>query len=201
MIAPSSVELLVEEPSAEVALQVLVPKIVPGTPFRIQQLHNKDSLLKKLPQWLRGYAAWVPSAGVKIVVLVDRDDDDCKVLKQKLDGFSEASGLGKSTLLNRIVIEELEAWFFGDGSAIRKAYPRVPDSLSAQAAYRDPDAISGGTWEALERVLQKHGYHRGGLRKLAAAADIAPHMDVENNRSQSFQVFRDGLRRLVSEED
>ncbi len=38
-----------------------------------------------------------------------------------------------------------------------------------------------------------------GLRKVAAAEDIAPHMDVENNRAKSFQVFRDGLRRLVSE--
>jgi hypothetical protein len=28
-------------------------------------------------------------------------------------------------VLNRIVVEELEAWFFGDVQAIRQAYPKV----------------------------------------------------------------------------
>jgi hypothetical protein len=101
-------------------------------------------------------------------------------------------------VLNRIAVEELEAWFFGDVPAICAAYPRVPVSIGQQAKHRDPDAIAGGTWEALERVLQKGGYHLGGLAKVAAATEIAQHMNVDANRSRSFQVFRDGVRRLVA---
>ncbi|MGH3928087.1 MAG: hypothetical protein ACRDTT_35370, partial [Pseudonocardiaceae bacterium] len=58
--------------------------------------------------------------------------------------------------------------------------------------------IAGGTWEALERVLQARGYHLGGLAKVAAATEIAEHMNVDVNRSRSFLVFRDGVRRLVA---
>ncbi|MGH3822708.1 MAG: DUF4276 family protein [Pseudonocardiaceae bacterium] len=95
-------------------------------------------------------------------------------------------------------MEELEAWFFGDVPALCAAYPRVPVSLGQQAKYRNPYAISGGTWEALERVLQKYRYDQGGLAKTVAANEIAQHMNVEVNRSRSFQVFRDGVRRLVA---
>lgn len=99
-------------------------------------------------------------------------------------------------VLNRIAIEELEAWFFGDVEALRAAYPKVPATLGSQARYRDPDAIVGGTWEALERVLQGKGYHRGGLQKIKAAKEIAAHMDPARNRSRSFRVFMEGLAAL-----
>ncbi len=101
-------------------------------------------------------------------------------------------------VINRIAVEELEAWFFGDVPALCAAYPRVPASLGQRAKYRRPDAILGGTWEALEHVLQEHGYHSGGLAKVAAATKIAQHMNVDGNCSRSFQVFRDGIRRLVA---
>lgn len=104
----------------------------------------------------------------------------------------------RADVVNRIAVEELEAWFFGDVSALCAAYPRVPASLGGQTKYRDPDAIAGGTSEALERVLQASDYHRGGLAKVAAATEIAQHMKVDDNRSRSFQVFRDGVRRLVA---
>ncbi|MDT7804581.1 MAG: hypothetical protein QOI78_8014 [Actinomycetota bacterium] len=204
---PPTVVFFLEEPSAEAALKALVPKIVPGVEFEFNTYTGKEELVKNLPARLRGYRACLPFLAVKIVVLVDRDDDDCVQLKQKLDDIAAAAGLRTGSggparnaiVLNRIVVEELEAWFLGDVPAIGRAYPRVPASLGAQSKFRDPDAIRGGTWETFERVLQKHGYHPGRLRKLAAAADIAPHMDIENNRSKSFQVFRDGLRRLVKE--
>jgi Domain of unknown function (DUF4276) len=101
-------------------------------------------------------------------------------------------------VLNRVAVEELEAWFFGDVPALSRAYPRVPGTLGAQTRFRDPDNIRGGTWEALERLLKKHGYHTGGLVKTVVAEKIAQHMDVERNRSESFCAFRDGVRRLVS---
>ena len=92
-------------------------------------------------------------------------------------------------VVNRIAIEELEAWFFGDWSAVEAAYPRVPATLPQKAGFRDPDAVAGGTWEALERVLKKAGYFSTGLRKVELARSVAVHMNPPNNTSRSFQIF------------
>lgn len=90
--------------------------------------------------------------------------------------------------MNRIAIEELEAWFFGDIQALRAAYPRLSANLGQRERYRDPDAIPGGTWECLERELRQVGYHKGGLQKIALARDVARHMQPERNRSQSSRL-------------
>ena len=58
----------------------------------------------------------------------------------------ETSRIIRFQVLNRIAVEELEAWFFGDVQAIHQAYERVSSSLIVKSAYRDPDAIKGGTW-------------------------------------------------------
>ncbi|MCA1709054.1 MAG: DUF4276 family protein, partial [Actinobacteria bacterium] len=200
-----NLEVLVEERSAEHALYALLPRIAPNVEFDVRVFRGKPDLLKKLPNRLQGYATWIPHTNTCLVVLVDRDDDDCLTLKAEMEKMAAAAGLQRVTaalagrradVVNRIAVEELEAWFFGDVPALCAAYPRVPGSLGGQAKYRDPDAITGGTWEALERVLQASGYHRGGLAKVAAATEIAQHMNVEVNRSRSFQVFRDGVRQL-----
>jgi hypothetical protein len=100
-------------------------------------------------------------------------------------------------VVSRLAIEELEAWFFGDAEAIVGAYPKMPPKLASKRRYRNPDAITGGTWEALERELQKAGYYRGGLPKVEVARMVSQHMDPQRNRSRSFQVFREGVRALV----
>jgi hypothetical protein len=195
-------EFLVEEASLESALSQLLPKILPSAvTSKIHVFRGKTDLLAKLPNRLKGYQAWLP-ADWKIVILIDKDLEDCLKLKQQLEIMAISSGLitksfaqkGKSfQVLNRIVIEELEAWFFGDVEAIRQAYPKVSPNLATQQKFRDPDAIKGGTWEALERVLRKAGYHQGGLEKYKAASEISQYMNPELNRSKSFQVFCRGL--------
>ena len=197
-------EILVEQPSAEAALRALVPKIL-GTDisFDIHAHQGKSDLLSALPGRLRGYKHWIPD-DYKIVVLIDEDRSDCKELKKQLERTARDAGLITKTkskgsafqVLNRIAVEELEAWFSGDIPALTKAYPGVPRSLNKKSPYRNSDAIKGGTWEALERVLQRAGYYQGGLPKIEAAKKISGHMDPTKNRSKSFQVFRDGLLRL-----
>jgi len=100
--------------------------------------------------------------------------------------------------VNRMAIEELEAWFFGDWEAVRAAYPGVDENVPKKSKYRDPDAISGGTWEALERILRRAGHFQTGLRKIEAARAIAQHMNPAENRSQSFCAFRDALSEMTS---
>lgn len=199
VLAPSRLEILVEEPSAEAALADLLPKIVPGFEYEVVSFHGKENLLRRLPVRLGDYARYWAMTGLRVVILLDRDDDDCVELKARIVEMAAAAGLPAGATLVRIVIEELEAWFLGDVPALHAAYPRVPASLGGQAKFRDPESVPGGAWEGLEHLLRKHGYHAKGLAKVRAARDIAPHMDVENNRSASFQAFRDGLRRLVKE--
>jgi hypothetical protein len=198
-------EVFVEEPSAEQALRNLLPRILPiGSTSRYHTFQGKTELLTKLPSRLRGYAHWL-SAEWRVVVLVDEDRQDCCVLKERLERAAAAAGLSTKTapgtgrfhVLNRIAIEELEAWFFGDVQALVNAYPGVPATLAQRRGFRDPDQISGGTWEALERVLQKAGYYPGGIPKVEVAQRVSAHMDPPRNTSHSFQVFVAGVRALA----
>lgn len=199
------VEFLVEEPSMEFFLRALLPRLLDPVYFEIRTFQCKDDLLKRLPDRLRGYA-WYPEE-YRIVVIVDRDSDDCQELKQELEQHAAGAGLptrahpqqGRFTVINRIAIEELEAWYFGDWEAVHAAYPRVSQTVPRRARYRHADAIAGGTWEALERVLQRAGYFKGGLQKIEAARSITPHLDPSRNTSRSFQVLRDALLELASQ--
>jgi hypothetical protein len=201
-VSGSHLEFLVEEESMATLVRTLVPRIAEDVSFEVFTFNGKPDLLRKLPQRLAGYARWAPEAGVRIIVVVDRDDENCQSLKTTLEAHSSGAGLSVAsvqhqragTVLNRVVVDELEAWFFGDVEALCAAYPGVPTSLAEKVAYRDPDAISGGTWEKLERVLEDAGHHRGGLQKIRLAQEVATHMDVERNRSASFRSFRDGVR-------
>lgn len=105
----------------------------------------------------------------------------------------ETSRIIRFQVLNRIAVEELEAWFFGDVQAIHQAYERVSSSLIVKSAYRDPDAIKGGTWQAMERELQRAGYFKSGLAKIKAARAISANMVPFRNCSGSFQAFQQGL--------
>jgi hypothetical protein len=160
-----------------------------------------------LPDRLRGYRAWIPESW-RIVVIVDADSDDCREIKARLERAAVQAGLitkfsagaiSRFQVLNRLAIEELEAWFFGDIQALHAAYPRISPNLGNRARYRDPDAIIGGTWEALERELKRAGYFPGGLSKITAAREISKFMAPERNRSKSFQVFRQGLIEMTQQ--
>jgi hypothetical protein len=161
------IELFLEEPSAEAFLQGLLPKLVPvGTTWNPIVFQGKTDLLGNLERRLKGYKSWMPEDW-KIVVLIDEDRANCRELKARMETATAAAGFstktaatgGKFVVLNRIAVEELEAWFFGDAVALATAFPGVSPTLGAKAAYRHPDAIAEGTWEALERVLQRAGYY------------------------------------------
>ncbi len=199
------VEILVEEPSMEAALRLLLPKVLGNTSFEVYPYECKQDLLRRLQERLRGYSRWLP-ADWRIMVVVDQDNDSCRNLKNCLEDkaarallTTRSAAAGASyQVVNRLAIEELEAWYFGDWDAVRAAYPKAPPTIPSRAKYREPDAVRGGTWEALERVLQRTGYFRGGLRKIEAARTVAPHMRPERNRSKSFQVFHAALREMAS---
>ncbi|MES2714524.1 MAG: DUF4276 family protein [Pseudomonadota bacterium] len=200
MAAANHLVLLVEEPSMEAFLRALLPRTLPmGRTFEIHPFQGKTDLMAKLEARLRAYAQWLPEDW-RVVVVVDRDNDDCQALKLQLEAIGSRSGLmtrtrvtkagqGNWQLANRIAVEELEAWYFGDWPAVQSAYPKLPTSVPKSRGFRDPDAIVGGTWEAFERVLQRHGYFKTGLAKIEAARAIGQFIQPGRSRSASFLTF------------
>jgi len=194
-------EFLVEEPSIKEVLENLVPKIV-DIPFNIRDFQGKQDLIKNLPARLKAYKNYIDE-NCYIIVVIDKDTVDCHALKDKLETIAQEAGFisrskateGKYQVINRIAIEELEAWFFGDVIAINAAYNKISLNIANQEKYRDPDAITGGTAEALERLLKDKKYYDRMPKKLVAR-NISAHMDPERNTSKSFQVFRDALKDL-----
>ena len=86
------IEFLVEERSAEVALKLIVPKILSnnvGRDFHFFQ--GKQDLLGQLPKLLRGYKSRIPNDW-RIIVLIDEDRQDCFQLKAQLEGIACAAG-------------------------------------------------------------------------------------------------------------
>ncbi len=103
--------------------------------------------------------------------------------------------------LFRIAIEEIESWLLGDHAAVKSAYPNAKDAVLNGYVQ---DSICG-TWEVLadaihpggSQLLKKLSYQVAGQSKSDWAGEIAPQMDLDSNKSKSFQVFRDGVRRLA----
>lgn len=201
-------EFLLEGQSDEIALRIILPKILPeNITYDFHVFQSKDDMIKKLPKRLRGYRRWLPP-NWRIVILLDNDRGDCVALKEKLatialqEGFesSSATGMyGQFNIIIRLAIQELEAWFFGDFAAINAAYPRVSTRLKKNRHYRDPDGIANPS-KVLEKIFQKAGYYSGGLPKKEAARRISENMAPMQNCSKSFQIFRDTLLRICRTE-
>ena len=115
-------EVLVEEPSMEAFLRAMLPRVLPeDRTFGVYPFQGKSDMLGKLEARLRGYTSWLPDDW-RIVVVVDRDNQDCLKLKARLEDLAARASLHTRTksghpqwqLINRIAIEELESWYFGD---------------------------------------------------------------------------------------
>ena len=198
------IEFQVEEPSMEALLNNLLPRIVRvNTTWRIINYRNKQKLLKKLPERLRGYKKRLEHEEILIFVLVDQDNCDCHELKNLVEDLGLSAGLaskahpnedGSYDLVSRIVVRELEAWYFGDIRALREVYPKLPGNLGAKAAYRRPDHIPD-TWETLRWELSKAGYP--GFSKIALAREMGARLDPATNVSRSFAAFRTALQLVL----
>lgn len=210
-------EILIEDKSGEVALNELVPKIIGSQhTFRIHSykgvghipkninIHKAktSTLLNNLPQLITGYAkTWGGNYPAVLVVVCDLDDKNFSNFRSELQDMLNQCSSVPNNIEFCIAIEEGEAWFLGDFSAISQAYPNVKNSVLN--SYQN-DSICG-TWEKLADAiyqggaakLRKKSFPEIGEEKSKWARSICPYMDVENNLSPSFCYFRDKLRKFI----
>lgn len=191
-----------------IAMEEIAPKILGGrATYKVSDYGSKHRLMGNLPGRLRAYKRIAQTMNLAVVVLIDEDRQDCRCLKSRLEDMARQAGLatksqpnghGRFQIVNRIVIEELEAWYFGDCEALRQIYHRLPNHLESKARFRDPDAIKGGTWEALHRELKRVGHLGPVFPKREVARLVSPLMIPSRNRSKSFRVFVEGMEGLIA---
>lgn len=213
-------EFLIEDASGKVLLENIIPKIIDtkSNSFRVisykgigsipkglktSQDASKRALLNQLPKLLSGYGKTYQYNKVDNAVIVVCDLDN----KNRNDFLNELNAiLDNCKPAPRanfcLAIEEGEAWLLGDLPAIRKAFPKAKENILN--TYKN-DSICG-TWEILADAiytggstkLKKLGYIETGLQKTLWARAISPHMDVNNNKSPSFNEFKNTIESYIA---
>lgn len=166
---------------------------IPGDPSRKPD-PKRQGLLDQLPAKLRAYGRELKSDTDRIVVLVDLDHDDCRLLKSHIVDLLNLCSPPPVALF-RIAIEEIEAFYLGDKSAIRNAFPRC--KLSKMESYIQ-DSICN-TWELFRDVIGETNEDKVEWARL-----IGPHLTTQwrgaqANNSDSFRQFCKGILQLAGE--
>lgn len=161
-----------------------LPRLMPDLDFLCIKHEGKQDLAKSIPRKIRAFH------GALFVVVQDNDDANCRVVKKRLKRLCSAGG--KPNTLVRIACQELEAWYLGVPEILTKVYtnPKLV-GLGRKARYRDPDQITSPSSE-LEKLVPE-------FRKIDGARRLGVSMPLHEseNRSKSFRVFVEGIRRLA----
>lgn len=185
------VEFFLEEESMKHFLEGFLPKILPDG-FKLNEncflrpFNGKSDLMSNLPRKFKTFNSnfYEP---VKIVVLHDKDSNDCIQLKQSiLDIHRTHSDV---PILVRIVCIELESWYLGDMDALQEAFPDFnKERYQNKAKYRNPDILNG--YDELKKIIPT-------FQKVAGAKIIGIAASSTSNKSESFNQFVSGLRRFL----
>lgn len=181
------IEILVEEPSMKEFLTILLPRVleeqwVLNENYFIRSFEGKSDLQKNIPSKVKLLSNW-NHENVGIVIMQDQDSSDCKILKQKLLDLCNQNG--NCPKLVRIICRELESWYLGDFAAINKAYPNFKhQNFLGKAKFRIPDNCNA--YDELRKILPE-------FQKVGGAKKIAPFIDINGNKSESFKQTITGL--------
>ena len=166
-------------------LDGLLPRILPDdVSFQTIPHSGKRDLERSIPRKLRG---WKEPGDIRFVILHDQDTKDCITLKNQLLQLCKDTN---HRVLVRIACQELESWYFGDTNALAEAYQKPKlRKIANMKKYRVPDEIQTPR-EDLRKIIPEH-------QQIQGAKKVAPFMDIEGNRSVSFQQFVKGVKRIA----
>lgn len=188
-------EFLVEERSMAEVLKVLLPRILPASwvldeNYFIRPHEGKSDLKRSIPKKLKGFAQHKEQT-TGFIIIQDQDSNDCRQLKQELVALCKANQAPNIKFLVRIVCHELEAWYLGDMKAIQAVFPRFnPARHLKKSLFRLPDTCQNPKTRLKDIV--------GDYQQIATAQMIAPYIDIEHNRSESFRQFVSGIRKFIT---
>lgn len=177
---------LLEEVSAREMLKGLAPRIVPETvTMRYIVFEGKQDLERNIGRRIRFWRA----PNTAFIVLRDQDSGDCRLLKRRLISICREAGRGDTVV--RIACQELESWYFGDLRAVEEGL-KIGNlqRYGRSRKYRNADEI-GSPARELDKITG------GRYQKIDGSRAIGPLLSISTNRSRSFQVFVEGVRRAA----
>lgn len=175
---------LLEERSAKVFLDALLPRLLPsGTEFLTIPHEGKQDLRRSIPRKLR---AWQRSED-RFIVVHDQDSSDCRALKAELQLL--CLSVGRSDVKIRIACRELEAWYLGDLATLDQAYGSQLQRLIDSRLFRNPDAVVNPSQELLRRIP--------AFSKIDAARKLGSSIHLGSNESCSFRLLLQTVRQLI----
>ncbi|HHB93366.1 MAG TPA: DUF4276 family protein [Thioploca sp.] len=189
---------LVEDYSTRNFLEGILPRLgLTQDSFTIKHHRGKEDLIFNLNKVIPSLS----KQAQQIIVILDKDRQDCVKLKNKLQ---EKMVNCACEYKIRIACYELEAWFLGDMNAISKCSPRFKaDYFRGKEKYRDIDNFSGKPSTEIATIVPD--WKQNYMSKPKFAKTIAPFMSLESrnspqaNRSHSFHVFLDTLIDILNQ--
>lgn len=175
----------VEEPSAKEMLKGILPRLgVSESSFQVIIFQGKQDLDKRLLTILK---TWQRPHSV-FLILRDQDSGDCQKIKQELLTKLQTSG---QTGLVRIVCRALESFYLGDLRAVERALamPKLAQNQS-KAKFRDPDRLNNPDQELIKLT-------KGIYQKVSGSRAISPYLDLNSNKSYSFNILIAGITQIL----
>ena len=181
--------LFLEEASAKAALEGLLPRLLPKNVFvRYVVFEGKTDLEKQIIKRLQ---AWIHPE-TAFIILRDQDSGDCYKIKHRLR--EKCIEAGKPETIVRIACKELESWYFGELSAVEKAFELANlAKYSKSSKYRIPDKITKPSVE-LAKITNKKYQKISGSREIGKCLSI----ETEKNTSLSYSHFISGLNKALA---
>ena len=188
---PTRLVFLLEEPSMKNLPVVFYSRLLPARVYHTNFYCTPHEVIIDMDRNLpRKLTAWkIPND--QFVIVRDNDGAPCKEIKARFTNLCHAHG--RPDTLVRLVCQELESWYIGDLPALAVAFEDTklanPKNLKR---FVQPD-----TWQKpsveLERMIPT-------FQKGSAATLMGKHLSVDEkqNKSESFQFFVQGLRRIAS---
>jgi hypothetical protein len=145
---------------------------------------GKQDLQKRLNRILQTWQ----EVNCIFLVVQDQDSGDCYKIKSKL--VSLCTDTSQEVMI-RIACRELESFYLGDLAAVEQGLD-LPGISRHQdkRKFRDPDRLGNPVQEL--SALTKNAY-----QKVLGSRKISPYLNLNNNKSRSFNVLIKGITRLV----